>query len=105
MHVGIYAHEQGRKQPVLINAEIYLDGATRWRKDDIKETLSYEEIDRRIQVISEKQHFNLLETFLELIAEDFLGIDKVRGISIAIEKPSIMKNAKSAGVRIARYKA
>jgi dihydroneopterin aldolase len=104
MHVGIYAHEQGQTQPVIINAEIYLDGETRWTKDDIKETLSYEEIDSRIQKISEKQHFNLLETFLEYIAKDFLSIDKVRGINIAIEKPSIMKNAKSAGVRITRFK-
>ena len=104
MHVGIYAHEKGHKQPVLINADICLDHSIRWTKDDIRQTLSYEEIDSRIQKASEKQHFNLHETFLEHIANDFLSMDIVHGINIEIEKPSIMKNAKSAGVRISRYK-
>ncbi len=104
MHVGIYAHEKNKKQPVIINADIYLDNSTRWINDDIRQTLSYEEIDSRIQKISEKQHFNLLETFLEYIAREFLSIDVVRSIDIGIEKPSIMKNARSAGVRISRYR-
>lgn len=104
MHVGIYAHEKGHKQPVIINADIYLAHNIRWEQDDIRQTLSYEEIDSRIQKLSEKQHFNLLETFLELVAKDFLGIDIVHSVDIGIEKPSIMKNAKSAGVRIRRYK-
>lgn len=104
MHVGVYAHEKGKTQPVIINADIYLDEAIRWAEDDIKQTVCYDDINIRIRKVSQKQHFNLLETFLEDIAKDFLSIDIVRGIDIGIEKPSIIKNAKSSGVRIIRYK-
>lgn len=104
MHVGIYDHERGRKQPVLIDIEIYLDDARRWTRDDIRETFAYDEIGSRIEAVAGRQHFELLETFLELVAADFMSVDIVHGITLSIEKPGILKNAQSAGVRITRFK-
>ncbi len=102
MHVGIRATR--RKQPVIINAEIYLDGDTRWKKDDIKQTLSYENIDKRIR-FREANIFQFAGDVSGIYRRGFSASTRCAELASRTEKPFDREERKSAGVRITRYKA
>ena len=104
MYVGVFAHEQGRKRTVLVNAEVVLAPDISWKHDEIDETVSYEELVARVMEVSARKHFNLLEVFLESIAADFFENKKVIAVKISAEKPSIIAFAKRVGVEITRIK-
>lgn len=104
MNIGIFEHEKKGKQPVLVDAEISLDSALAWRRDDIRETVAYDDLTARIEKISALKHYELLETFLETAADDILKLPKVASVKISAEKPGIIKNADAVGVSITRNK-
>jgi dihydroneopterin aldolase len=105
MNIGIYAHEKKGPQPVIVDAEIYLDPDLRWIEDNIEKTVSYEDIAGRIQKISETRHFDLLETFLEDVAKNIVNLHAVHYVDISAQKPGIINNAYEAGVKICRMKS
>lgn len=102
MHVGILPQEQGRKTPVIVNALVELDPAQRWSVDKIEETVSYADIAETIKNISALRHFNLLEVFLEEVAAGLLKNRKIMAVELSAEKPRIIKDSESAGVKISR---
>ncbi len=104
MNIGIFDHEKKGVQPVMVNVDVGLDSALTWRKDDIAETVAYDDLVARIHAISQKQHFELIETFLEAIAENFLEITKVKSVRVSVAKPGILKNTGAVGVEIIRIK-
>jgi dihydroneopterin aldolase len=104
MNIGIFEQEKRGSQPVLVNAEIALDPALTWRKDDIAETVAYDELVALVEKISAKKHYELIETFLETAAEEILKVGKVRGVKLSAQKPGILKNTGAVGVEITRTK-
>jgi dihydroneopterin aldolase len=104
MHVGILPQEQGRKTPVIVNAVIELDPGRRWSRDTIEETVSYVTIADAVKKISALRHYNLLEVFLETVVDELLTHEKIIAVELSAEKPRIVKDAESAGVRISRTK-
>jgi dihydroneopterin aldolase len=104
MNVGILPQEQGRKTPVIVNAVIELDPKRRWGRDKIEETVSYADIADIVKKVSALQHYNLLEVFLETVADELLADKKIIAVELSAEKPRIIKDTESAGVRISRVK-
>lgn len=104
MNVGILPQEQGRKTHVIVNATVEIDPNTRWSQDKIEETVSYADIADVAKKISALRHYNLLEVLLETIADELLTNEKIIAVEISAEKPRIIKDAESAGVRISRTK-
>ncbi len=102
MNVGILPREQGRKSAVIFNAEIVLDPARRWSKDQISETVPYDGVVEIIKQVSIRQHFNLLEVLLEEIASELLKDNRISSITISAAKPRIIKDAARLGVEITR---
>lgn len=102
MNVGILPREQGRRSHVIFNAEITLDPACRWNKDEVSETVRYDDVVETIKRISLRRHFNLLESLLEEVAADLLKDARVVSVCISAAKPRIMKHVQRAGVEITR---
>ncbi|MGB4106736.1 MAG: dihydroneopterin aldolase [Alphaproteobacteria bacterium] len=102
MNVGILPREQGRKSPVIFNAEITLDPARRWGKDQISETVPYDGVVEIIKQVSAGRHFNLLEVLLEDIASELLADNRIISVTISAAKPRIIRDAARLGVEITR---
>lgn len=103
--VGVHPHEKGRLQPLIINATVFLSASIRWVKDDIRETVSYDGLLKRIEKVTQAAHHDLLETIAEKIAASFFEIEKIEAVEVRVEKPAIFKDTKSAGIEIKRIRS
>ncbi len=96
--VGIYHHEYGRKQPLLIDVELeILAGPI----EHISDTLNYEEVAARAQQIADTGHVMLIETFAERLARACLEDGRVMQARVRVEKPeALAPRAAAAGVEM-----
>ncbi len=96
--VGIYTHEYGRKQPLVIDVELQVTAAA---CEHIADTLNYEQIVARAQQIADAGHVKLIEAFAERLAEALLEDERVTRARVRIEKPeALAPRAEAAGAEI-----
>ena len=97
--IGVNADEFGRRQPLIIDAEIALIPPDRC--EHIGETVNYELVVQRAQAIAAAGHVRLIETFAQRLAESLLAEPAAARVRIRIEKPqALAPHAEAAGVEI-----
>ena len=100
--LGIYPEEKAKPQRIIVNIDLSVkEGADRL-SDDIKNVVSYEIVVKKVERIVAQGHVNLVETLAELIAAACLKDARVMAARVRIEKPDVIKNARSVGVEIER---
>ena len=100
--IGIYPEERREKQDVIINVAMECDLGKAGRSDDLKDTVDYKSIKKAILKLVERSHFQLIESLAENIADIALADEKVRRVSVTIDKPGALRFAKSSAVEITR---
>ncbi len=100
MSIGIHEHEKRNKQRVILDVTLYPKIWGGYKKDDIADTVSYEDVISNIEKISQAKHFNLIETFGEEIINQCLKKYPISQMSIKISKPDIIQNTAAVGVFI-----
>lgn len=101
--IGVYRHEIGRVQPLLIDVELDVPTAGAER---LSETLNYETILNAARDIAGGGHIELVETFAERLATACLGDPRVTQARVRIEKPlALAPDAVAAGVEITLVRA
>ena len=101
LSVGIHQFEKLKKQRVKFNLEITSDPNL---KPDIKTIVNYESVINSIKKITEKKHFELLESLCESIFDETFKDEKIKKIKLKIEKLDIIKETKSVGIEIVKTK-
>jgi dihydroneopterin aldolase len=95
--IGVYAHEHGRTQPLLVDveldAELRLDGR-------LSSTINYEAVVTAAQAVLAGGHVQLVETFAEQLAQACLEDHRVRRVRIRAEKPEAFAAAAGAGFEL-----
>ena len=99
--VGIHQFEKLKKQKVKFNIEITTDPNL---KPDIKTIVNYESIINDIKRLTEKTHFELLESLSESILDEIFKNKKIKKIKLKIEKLDIIKETTSVGIEVAKTK-
>lgn len=99
-HIGVYAHEQGRTQPIRINVDLTVSEAA--HSDKLANVVSYEEAVNKIKAIVAGGHLNLVETLAERVAAACLEDERVLVARVRIEKLAAIPEAASVGVEIER---
>jgi dihydroneopterin aldolase len=74
------------------------------KDDDIGHVVSYEIVVKKVEAIIAEGHTNLVETLCEKIAAACLRDKRVVAARVRVEKPDIIKNARSVGVEIERQR-
>ena len=103
--LGIYPEEKTKPQQDHRQYRPLGEGGRRPLSDDIKNVVSYEIVvqegraHRRRRAMSD-----LAETLAELIAAACLRDKRVMAARVRIEKPDVIKNARSVGVEIERLR-
>jgi dihydroneopterin aldolase len=100
--LGIYEHEKRDPQRIIVNIDLSVHEGAAPLADDISQVVSYEVVVKKVEKIVADGHVNLVETLAELIAQSCLKDKRVAAARVRIEKPDIIKNARSVGIEIER---
>lgn len=96
--IGVYAHEKGKTQPLVVDVELDVPtaGATR-----LADTVNYETIGEAARAIAAEGHLQLVEDFAERLARACLLDPRVTRARVRVEKPlALAPHAAAAGVEI-----
>ena len=99
--VGIHQFEKQKKQKVKFNLVITTDPNL---KSDIKSIVNYESVINDIKKITEKKHFELLESLSENIFDVIFKNKRIKKVKLQIEKLDIIKETKSVGIEVVKTK-
>lgn len=96
--IGIYAHEKGRAQPLVVDVELDVPAAGVERLAD---TVNYEMVGDAARAIAAEGHIGLVEAFAERLARACLADPRVMRARVRVEKPlALAPHASAAGVEI-----
>ena len=96
--IGVYRHEIGRLQPLIVDVELTAptDGS-----DRLADTVNYETILAAAQAVAAEGHMALVETFAHRLAVRCLADPRVSQVRVRVEKPlALAPDAVGAGVEI-----
>ncbi len=102
MSVGIYDFEKAKPQRVLFDIILEVRSNKGCDLTDISSVVSYEDVCYRVEEICTSKHYDLVELLAEDIAKMCLSYDVVGAVELEINKPDIIKNTTSVGVKIKR---
>lgn len=85
--IGVYDHEQGRLQRLVIDVTLELDPAP---IDRLADTINYEAVAEAARAIVADGHVGLVETFAERLALAMLEDGRVRRCTVRVEKPGAL---------------
>ncbi len=102
--LGIHEHEKLKAQRIIVNIDLSVKEGADPMVDEIKNVVSYEIVVKKVEAIIARGHVNLVETLAELFAEACLKDKRVMAARVRIEKPDIIKNARSVGIEIERLR-
>jgi dihydroneopterin aldolase len=96
--VGVYAHERGKTQPLIVDVEL---DVTTVHAERLAQTVNYETIATAARELAAEGHIELVETFAERLAERCLVDPRVTRARVRVEKPlALAPHAEAAGVEI-----
>ena len=96
--IGVYAHEHGRRQPLIIDVELDIAPLP---VEHITGTVNYESVVAKARGLAAGGHFKLVEAFAERLARACLDDPLVLRARVRVEKPEALAPvAAAAGVEI-----
>lgn len=96
--IGVYDHEHGRQQPLVIDVELDVAAS---HCEQLGDTVNYETILQAAQAIAAEGHIDLVETFAERLAQASFADARVTRARVRVEKPlALAPHAAAAGVEI-----
>jgi dihydroneopterin aldolase len=100
--IGIYKRERYLPQTVSIDLDIGIPGPAVFASDKVADTVDYAQVALKVKALGASQHFRLVETFADRIAQLLLGEFKAPWVKVTASKIGILPNAKFVGVSIER---
>jgi len=100
--VGIWEWERRLPQVVSIDLDMAADIRRAAATDDIKDTLDYKGVSRRIKTFVADSRFNLIETMAEQIAMIIIDEFGVPWVRVAVHKPWAIRGSRDVGLVIER---
>ena len=95
--IGLYEHERGRTQPLVIEVILTLEPKS---ARHLRDTLNYELVAEAAEALARGGHIELVETFAERLAIACLADPRVIEAVVRIEKPEALMSADAAGAEI-----
>lgn len=92
--IGIYDHEHGRTQPLIIDVELSLGARD---VDRLADTYNYEAVAEAARRLVDEGHIGLVETFAERLALDLMADPRIRSARVRVAKPEALAGAEAAG--------
>ncbi len=98
--IGVYDHEHGRLQTLVVDVTLDLGAAP---VDRLGDTVNYEAVAEAARAIVAEGHVGLVETFAERLALACLDDARVQAVTVRVEKPGALADAEAPGCEV-RYR-
>lgn len=95
--IGVHAHERGRHQPLIVEVELVLNDQP---VHALADTVNYDDIVARAQANADVGHVELVEEYVERLANDFMADARVRSARVRAEKPEAITGADAVGCEV-----
>jgi len=102
--IGIWEWEKRNPQKVVFDIEMSTDISQAAKSDSIKDALDYKAISTRIKQYALENHFELIETLADKVAEIILNEFDVSWVKLTISKPYAIRDSKNVSLMIERSK-
>lgn len=100
--IGVFEWEKQVRQPLVFDLEMAWDIRQAARTDDLAFALNYQAVTEFVETFVREQHFQLLESLLERLAEQLLATFGMPWLRITVEKPAVVPQARAVGLIIER---
>jgi len=100
--IGVHEWERSVKQALIISVVLSCDVQKAAVNDRLDDAIDYVQIANRIVDFADANQFQLMETFVEQLAQLLLNEFSISSVTIDLRKPVAIAQALSAGVRIER---
>ncbi len=97
--VGIHPHERAATQPLTISLDATVAETTD-TPETIEEIVCYESLIAQIKKIIDTQHYDLLETLADTIANLLMVDTRIVRMRIRLGKPQAIAEAENVGIEI-----
>ena len=98
--IGIHEHEKIKKQKIKFNIVLNVNQSSIPDEKDIKSIVDYEKITNKLENLTKSKKYNFLESLAEDSFKEIFEDKRIKSVTIKIEKPDAIKNAKSVGVEV-----
>ena len=98
--IGFYHHEKIKKQKIKFNIVLDINQNSIPNEKDIKSIVDYDKIVNKLKKLVKSKKYNFIESLAEDSFKEIFDDKRVNSITIKIEKPEAIKNAKSVGVEV-----
>jgi len=98
--IGFYEHEKIKKQKIKFNIVLHVNQNSIPNEGDIKSIVDYEKITNKLKNLTKSKKYNFLESLAEDSFKEIFDDKRINSVTIKIEKPEAIKNAKSVGVEV-----
>ena len=98
--IGIHKHEKIKKQKIKFNIVLDINQSSIPDEKDIKSIVDYEKITNKLENLAKIKKYNFLESLAEDSFNEIFEDKRIDSVTIKIEKPEAIKNAKSVGVEV-----
>ena len=98
--IGIHEHEKIKKQKIKFNIVLDVNQSSVPDEKNIKSIVDYEKITNKLENLTKSKKYNFLESLAEDSFKEIFEDKRINSVTIKIEKPEAIKNAKSVGVEV-----
>ena len=98
--IGIHKHEKIKKQKIKFNIILDVNKNSIPDEKDIKSIVDYEKITNKLKNLTKSKKYNFLESLAEDSFKEIFEDKRINSVTIKIEKPEAIKNAKSVGIEV-----
>ncbi len=102
--IGTNDWEREKPQDIILNIAIDYDAAKAGRTDNIRDTVDYKALTKRIIQAVEKSRFFLIEKLGAMVLDIILDIKNVKSATVRIDKPNALRFARSVSVTLTKNK-
>ena len=102
--IGLNDWEREKPQEILINIVLFGDLSRAGKSDDIKDSINYRTVVKKVMMHAETAHRLTVEALAADLARLCLEEPGVQKVRVRVEKPGAVRFSKSVGVEIEREK-
>ncbi|MEO1175043.1 MAG: dihydroneopterin aldolase [Myxococcota bacterium] len=91
--VGIYPRERRARQPIAVDASLYVDMTAAATEEKIRGTVDYDAISALVRETTGARHYPLIESLAHILATSLLSRFEALEVKVEVHKPDALPDA------------
>lgn len=103
--IGFIDWERRVRQRVVIDLELAADARRAALTDEVRDTLDYRKVVKRVLAFVEASECHLIETLAERVAQVLLEEFAIEWVRISLSKPGAFSHSRDVGIALERWRS